>query len=180
MGCGIPVITNLAKHNKGYDYLRPAGLCSSAVQDCACKFVNTPSLVLRWCCEIRDSRPERPQRPPRWRFGLTQLIAEVYADKDCGYHAFSFGVSLEMKRSGHFPFVPLSILRYAPFTACHSLNPMRTYYIKKFYWGAGLNNLAMTSYPHRMGRSLDAAEAIETMPKGRPRSHPPAATLVEF
>lgn len=111
-------------------------------------------------------RPERTQRPPRWRFDLTQLIAEVYADLDSGYHVSSSGVSLENKRScDFFLFVPSSILRFAPFIARHTINPMRITHNKSLL-GSGLKHLVMRSYPHRMGRSSDAAQESRRCRRG--------------
>lgn len=61
---------------------------------------------------------ERPQRPPRWRFGLTQLTAELYADDDGGDHAFSFGVRLENEEIRPFSIHPIVDSPLCPF---HSL-----------------------------------------------------------
>lgn len=103
-------------------------------------------------------RPERPQRPPRWRFDLTQLIAELYADHDSGYQVFSSGVSLETRDHAIFLFVPSSILRSPPLSELFIPLTQYIHITTKSLLGSGLINLVLRSYPHRMGRSLDAAQ----------------------
>lgn len=102
---GISVTSQISSQQKNATiYFRQRAFLSSFSKMARVRSWTHPPWCWKWCCEISGSRrPERPQRPPRWRFGLTQLIAGLYADHDGGYHAlFSFGVSLEIKRSCHF------------------------------------------------------------------------------